>query len=301
MTIMASAPVPASNRLIDADTVRFGARNSRAYGPIPEKALTDDVRWSMQLMTDLRTINDPQVTAELDQLLTTPPPLCDLGDRVSEIFLRYGQRLINGDTTPLIRRVGYSTPPLCQLSWCVKCVSPDPGVVDHYSKPWEGTDEFDGATWSGVVTQRYEQGHPTPAVIDFESAGTFGSLAALAADMLAADALATRINNADATGTAVSSCPYWCDQQCRSLGDGSSRLHTSPATTITDTVDGDTSVVSVSLQRLDEDGEAGQAAVIVETVSGPGDLGPDATTALIHALIKANAAVIADRAQIAGR
>lgn len=300
MTIMASAPVPAGNRLIDADTVRFAARNAGTFRSIPEKELAGDVRWSMQFMTDLRTIDDPQMTAELDQLLTPPPPLNELGDRVSEIVLRYGQRLISGHSEPLIRRVGYSTPAPCDLSWCVKCVSPDPGVIDHYSRPWEGTDEYDGATWAGVVTQRYEQGHPTPAVIDFESEGTFGSLAALAADMLAADALATRIN-ADATATGERGCPSWCDQQCRNVGDGSSRLHSSPATTITDTVDGDTSVVSVSVQRLDEAGEAGQAAVFVETVSGSGDLGPEAVAALIHALVQANAALIAGRAQIAGR
>ncbi|MEV2236727.1 hypothetical protein [Micromonospora sp. NPDC049891] len=80
--------------------------------------------------------------------------------------------------------------------WCDgDCNSPDPGVVDHYSKPWTGEDQYDGAKWHIQVTQRYTVDGIEPAVIDVVGVeGTFGSLAAMASDLLAADTLAKYIN-----------------------------------------------------------------------------------------------------------
>ncbi|MEV5819366.1 hypothetical protein AB0L22_09335 [Micromonospora haikouensis] len=84
--------------------------------------------------------------------------------------------------------------------WCTGCTHPDPGVIDHYSRTWEGTDLHDGADWRVQVTQRVQQGPRGEvieglAVIDVIGVeGTYGSTAGLARALMLAQMLADRIN-----------------------------------------------------------------------------------------------------------
>lgn len=84
--------------------------------------------------------------------------------------------------------------------WCVGCEHPDPGVIDHYSRTWEGEDLHDGASWRVQVTQRVQQG-PDGGVIEGRAVidvtgveGAYGSTAGLARALMLAQALADRIN-----------------------------------------------------------------------------------------------------------
>ncbi|MFF0822479.1 hypothetical protein ACFYUR_19120 [Micromonospora haikouensis] len=85
--------------------------------------------------------------------------------------------------------------------WCNgSCRHPDPGVIDHYSRVWEGTDLHDGDDWRIQVTQRVQQG-PNGEVIEGRAVidvtgveGTYGSTAALARSLMIAQMLADRIN-----------------------------------------------------------------------------------------------------------
>ncbi|QKW15446.1 hypothetical protein [Verrucosispora sp. NA02020] len=84
--------------------------------------------------------------------------------------------------------------------WCTNCVTPDPGVVDHYSRIWAGGDWYDAATWKVQVTQRVQQGPDGNlieglAVIDVTGVeGTYASTADLARALLLAQQVADRIN-----------------------------------------------------------------------------------------------------------
>lgn len=79
--------------------------------------------------------------------------------------------------------------------WCAECNAPDPGVVDHYSQIWSGSDHYDEATWRVQVTQRVTNRVPGRAVVELIGAeGTYGSTSGLVQALLAADALAARIN-----------------------------------------------------------------------------------------------------------
>ncbi|MEU7978316.1 hypothetical protein AB0B63_07260 [Micromonospora sp. NPDC049081] len=101
-------------------------------------------------------------------------------------------------TAPTITRAGYFMPE--EPSWCVGCRIPDPGVVDHYSRVWEGTDWHDNTKWRIQVTQRVEiapDGTITEglAVCDINRAeGTYGSMAEFARAALLAEALKDSIN-----------------------------------------------------------------------------------------------------------
>lgn len=104
-----------------------------------------------------------------------------------------GSRLIDAPTADLLviprpRRA-------CPIIWCAGCDRPDPGVTVHLSRTWTGADRFDGARWWIQVTQRHTPTGVLPAVVDVTGVeGTFGSLLDMADDLLAADALAKRIN-----------------------------------------------------------------------------------------------------------
>lgn len=84
--------------------------------------------------------------------------------------------------------------------WCVECHTPDPGVVDHYSRTWKGSDWHDEATWQVQVTQRVQQGPDGTvieglAVIDVIGVeGTYGSTADLMWALMLAQQVADRIN-----------------------------------------------------------------------------------------------------------
>jgi hypothetical protein len=84
--------------------------------------------------------------------------------------------------------------------WCVECRTPDPGVIDHYSRTWKGSDWFDQASWTVQVTQRVQQGPNGElieglAVIDVTGVeGTYGSTADLTRALILAQQLADRIN-----------------------------------------------------------------------------------------------------------
>lgn len=84
--------------------------------------------------------------------------------------------------------------------WCTECRTPDPGVVDHYSRVWRGSDWLESARWRVQVTQRVEQGPDGTvtkgrAVIDVLGVeGTYGSIADLARALILAQQLADRIN-----------------------------------------------------------------------------------------------------------
>lgn len=100
------------------------------------------------------------------------------------------------DTTRLaaVNAVTRAADPTPCPHWCAECVSPDPGVIVHYSKPWEGVDQFDGATWQVTVTQRIAEGVADLAVVDVIGDGTFGSLTAFTEALSAAQRLADDIN-----------------------------------------------------------------------------------------------------------
>jgi hypothetical protein len=172
MTISAHAPVPAGSNLALADTLT----NFRAI-PAQRTSPVDDLDVARRLVGIQRILGGPnealaeRVTAILDATahLSTSAALAAV-----DAVIRTG---------------------LCSIAWCVECVSPDPGVVDHYSREWTGEDRFDGARWRLQVTQRHTPEGVQPAVVDInDGPGTYGSLTAMAADLLAADALAKQIN-----------------------------------------------------------------------------------------------------------
>lgn len=79
--------------------------------------------------------------------------------------------------------------------WCVKCEFPDPGVVDHYSSTWSGTDPYNEGTWKIRVTQRHTYKGVEPAVVDVTGIDdAFGSVKMIVRDLLAAELLKDRIN-----------------------------------------------------------------------------------------------------------
>lgn len=84
--------------------------------------------------------------------------------------------------------------------WCVGCTHPDPGVIDHYSRTWKGSDLYDGAEWRIRVTQRIQQapdGNTIEGLAVIDVIGvedTYGSVAGLARALMLAQALADRIN-----------------------------------------------------------------------------------------------------------
>lgn len=96
-------------------------------------------------------------------------------------------------------------------------------------------------------------------------------------------------------------CPGWCDQTCQDPDavTGSTIVHGNEIGDITDSFGDGVSRVVVLVQRLDVDGKPGEATVVVEKL-GLGELGPASAAALIDALTRANAIVIADRAKHAG-
>lgn len=93
-------------------------------------------------------------------------------------------------------------------------------------------------------------------------------------------------------------CPTWCDQTCGAIE--GNVIHGNTIATISDTLDGELSTIVVEVERFDRDGRAGQAYLNIQQVKGPGGLGPVAAAALADAIQRANAIVIADRAQHAG-
>lgn len=84
--------------------------------------------------------------------------------------------------------------------WCTEDATPDPGVIDHYSRMWKGSDLYDGAEWRVQVTQRIQQGPDGGviegrAVIDVYGADhTYGSTRGLVRALMQAQTLADRIN-----------------------------------------------------------------------------------------------------------
>ncbi|MFI1194141.1 hypothetical protein ACH4T9_12900 [Micromonospora sp. NPDC020750] len=86
-------------------------------------------------------------------------------------------------------------------NWCDgACQHPDPGVIDHYSRTWEGEDLHDGASWRVQVTQRVQQA-PDGSVIEGRAVidvtgveGAYGSTSSLARALMLAQVLADRIN-----------------------------------------------------------------------------------------------------------
>ncbi|MFI2663349.1 hypothetical protein [Micromonospora carbonacea] len=101
-------------------------------------------------------------------------------------------------TAPTLTRTTFFMPD--EPAWCVGCRTPDPGVIDHYSRTWEGTDLCEGASWRIQVTQRVQQDSAGAvieglAVIDVTGAeGTYGSTVEFARALLAAEALKNTIN-----------------------------------------------------------------------------------------------------------
>jgi hypothetical protein len=172
VTIIGIAHVPAHNNLKALDTLTN-------FRPIPAQRTSpvDDLDTARRLADIQRILSGPneafaeRVTAILNDTahLSTSAALAAV-----DAVIRTG---------------------LCSIAWCVECFNPDPGVVDHYSKTWAGEDRFDGALWRIQVTQRYTPEGVGPAVVEVnEAEGTFGSLTAMAAALLAADALAKQIN-----------------------------------------------------------------------------------------------------------
>lgn len=101
-------------------------------------------------------------------------------------------------TAPTIDTTGFLGQP--DPAWCVKCDSPDPGVIDHYSRTWTGDDLYDGVSWRVQVTQRIQHGPDGRvieglAVIDVADVdGTYGSTRGLVRALLLAQTLAGEIN-----------------------------------------------------------------------------------------------------------
>jgi hypothetical protein len=190
VTIIGIAHVPAHNNLAGLDTLTD-------FRPIPAQrtAPDGDLDTARRLADIQHILGGPnealaeRVTAILDDTahLSTSEALAAVDAEMTA--------LAEWAASLLPRRSGYSPAPPCSIAWCVGCVSPDPGVVDHYSKTWTGEDRFDGARWRIQVTQRRTPEGVQSAVVDVnEATGTFGSLTAMAAALLAADALAKQIN-----------------------------------------------------------------------------------------------------------
>lgn len=101
-------------------------------------------------------------------------------------------------TAPTIDMTGFLGLP--DPAWCIRCDSPDPGVIDHYSRTWTGDDFFDGAEWQVQVTQRIQHGPDGGliegrAVIDVTGAeGSYGSTRGLVRGLMLAQQLADEIN-----------------------------------------------------------------------------------------------------------
>jgi hypothetical protein len=101
-------------------------------------------------------------------------------------------------TAPTINLTGFYGIP--DPVWCVKCDSPDPGVIDHYSREWRGDNWFEGASWRIQVTQRVQHGPDGElieglAVIELiDVDGTYGSTRGLVRGLMLAQQLADEIN-----------------------------------------------------------------------------------------------------------
>ncbi|MFI6228695.1 hypothetical protein ACIBCR_15440 [Micromonospora echinospora] len=101
------------------------------------------------------------------------------------------------DILPAVGFLGQPCP-----DWCVEDCTPDPGVIDHYSREWKGGDSYDGASWMVQVTQRIQQGPDGQiieglAVIDVIGAdGAYASTSGLVRALILAQQLADRINAA---------------------------------------------------------------------------------------------------------
>lgn len=101
-------------------------------------------------------------------------------------------------TAPTITKTTFFMPP--DPDWCIECRNPDPGVIDHYSRTWSGTDLNREATWLIQVTQRVTrcpdgstfEGLAVIDVIGVE--GTYGSAVEFARSLLMAEALKDAIN-----------------------------------------------------------------------------------------------------------
>lgn len=99
------------------------------------------------------------------------------------------------DVLPAVGFLGLPCP-----DWCVEDCTPDPGVIDHYSRTWTGGDNYDGASWIVQVTQRIQQGPDGQiieglAVIDVSGADcSYASTSGLVRALLLAEQLKDRIN-----------------------------------------------------------------------------------------------------------
>ncbi|MFJ8690229.1 hypothetical protein [Micromonospora wenchangensis] len=87
-------------------------------------------------------------------------------------------------------------------TWCVEDNIPDPGVVVHCSRIWQGSDYYEGATWRIQVTQYVsEVDGPDMADINInEGEGVYRSVAEFGRALLLAEALKNSIN-ADRQGS----------------------------------------------------------------------------------------------------
>jgi hypothetical protein len=176
MSIIASAPVPANSNLKLADTLT----DFRPVIPAQRTAPADDLDTARRL-------------ADIQRILGGPNEA--LAERVTAILDDTAHLSTLEALAAVDVAIGAGLAPRCSIAWCVGCDSPDPGVVDHYSREWAGADRYDGARWQIQVTQRFTPEGVQPAVVHVnEAEGAFGSLTALAADLLAADTLAKQIN-----------------------------------------------------------------------------------------------------------
>jgi hypothetical protein len=89
----------------------------------------------------------------------------------------------------------WRTPRPTGHGWCVEETRPDPGVVDHYSRTWEGGSPADrDASWSVRVTRRDNGNVPERAVVDVEIGGAYANVAGIVAALGEAQRLVDRIN-----------------------------------------------------------------------------------------------------------
>ncbi|WP_328344667.1 hypothetical protein [Micromonospora sp. NBC_00421] len=84
--------------------------------------------------------------------------------------------------------------------WCVEDRMPDPGVVDHFSRVWSGSDWLEVACWKVQVTQtvtHHADGSITEGLAGIIVSGadsTFGSVAEFTRALMQAEGLKNRIN-----------------------------------------------------------------------------------------------------------
>lgn len=97
-------------------------------------------------------------------------------------------------TAPTLTKTSFFVPN-CP-PWCVEDNTPDPGVVVHCSRIWQGSDHHEGATWKIQVTQ-FETVDDGPDLADInvnEGEGVYRSVAGFARALLLAEALKDSIN-----------------------------------------------------------------------------------------------------------